>query len=167
MQSSSPPVDRRVRPAKTDLIDVEMLLRTLMAGCGANHAFVRWFPFPARPTRSAPGASRTREFDWRPPFAPEQNRWDNGDIGIEGCWALPRDRRAQLADLRQPDAAPLPLAAPARIQRPLNRLELVMTQIKGVEKARDAIVVFNCRLTTGTSGAVMRTYGACSMKPPP
>ena len=31
MQSSSLPVDRRARRAKTDVIDVEMLLRTLMA----------------------------------------------------------------------------------------------------------------------------------------
>ena len=31
MQPSSLPVDRRARRAKTDMIDVEMLLRTLMA----------------------------------------------------------------------------------------------------------------------------------------
>jgi transposase len=61
-------------------------------------------------------------------------------LGIEGYRALRRDRRVQLADLRQPDGAPLPLAALARIERLLDRLELVMTQIKRVEKAREAVV---------------------------
>jgi transposase len=36
MQPSSLPVDRRARRAKTDVIDVEMLLRTLMAWTGAG-----------------------------------------------------------------------------------------------------------------------------------
>jgi transposase len=60
--------------------------------------------------------------------------------GIEGYRALRRDRRVLLADLRQPDGASLPLAARARIERLLDRLELVITQIKGVEKVRDAVV---------------------------
>ena len=45
-------------------------------------------------------------------------------LGIEGYRALRRDRRVQLADLRQPDGGPLPLAALARIERLLDRLEL-------------------------------------------
>ena len=44
MQPSSLPVDRRARRAKTDIIDVEMLLRTLMAwlrGESGAHARAR------------------------------------------------------------------------------------------------------------------------------
>src|SRR5271166_6289032 len=84
MQSSSLPVDRRARRAKTDVIDVEMLLRTLMA--------------------------------WR------------------------RDRRKQLDVLRQPDGDPVPPLARARIERLLDRLELVLKLIAEVETARDAVL---------------------------
>ena len=51
MQASSLPVDRRARRAKTDLIDVEMLLRAYWLGCGASRGCVRWFRSPAKPTR--------------------------------------------------------------------------------------------------------------------
>ena len=51
MQPSSLPVDRRARRAKTDMIDAEMLLRTLMAWLRANLGSVRWFRSRARPTR--------------------------------------------------------------------------------------------------------------------
>jgi hypothetical protein len=44
-------VDRRARRAKTDMIDVEMLLRTLMAWLGAKLGSIRWFRSRARPTR--------------------------------------------------------------------------------------------------------------------
>lgn len=50
MQSSSLPVDRRARRAKTDVIDVEMLLRTLLAWL-RGRASARWFRFRAKPTR--------------------------------------------------------------------------------------------------------------------
>jgi transposase len=50
---------------------------------------------------------------------------------------LRRDRREQLANLRQPDGAPVPPAAQERIERLLDRLELVLKQIKTVEEARD------------------------------
>ncbi len=61
-------------------------------------------------------------------------------LGIDGYQALRRGRRSQLANLRQPDGEPVPPAARGRIERLLDRLELVMTQIKAVERARDAVV---------------------------
>ncbi len=51
MQSSSLPVDRRARRAKTDVIDVEMLYAHCWRGCAANRAFVRWSRFRAKKTR--------------------------------------------------------------------------------------------------------------------
>jgi transposase len=51
MQPSSLPVDRRARRAKTDKIDVEMLLRPLMAWLRGELASVRWFRSRARPMR--------------------------------------------------------------------------------------------------------------------
>ena len=46
-----PPVDRRARRTKTDIIDVEMLLRTLMAWPRASLEPVRWFRSRPRPMR--------------------------------------------------------------------------------------------------------------------
>ena len=51
IQPSSLPVDRRARRAKTDIIDVEMLLRTLMAWLRASLGSVRWCRSRAKPMR--------------------------------------------------------------------------------------------------------------------
>jgi transposase len=141
MQSSSLPVDRRARRAKTDVIDVEMLLRTLMAWLRGEPRVCSMVPVPSEADEEARRRHRERE-DLIGARRSLLNKIDGilATLGIEGYRALRRDRRAQLADLRQPDGAPLPLAALARIERLLDRLELVMTQINGVEKARDAVV---------------------------
>jgi len=46
-------------------------------------------------------------------------------LGVKGFRALRRDRRKQLTSLRQPDGDPVPQMARARIERLLDRLELV------------------------------------------
>jgi transposase len=51
VQPSSVPVDRRVRRAKSDGIDSELLLRTLLAWLRASRACVRWCRFLMRPMR--------------------------------------------------------------------------------------------------------------------
>ena len=61
-------------------------------------------------------------------------------LGIGGYRPLRRDRREQVETLRQPSGDPLPVHAKARLTRLLDRLELVLEQIKGLEKARDAVV---------------------------
>ena len=48
MQPSSLPVDRRARRAKTDIIDVEMLLRTLMAWLRGEPRVCSMVPDPER-----------------------------------------------------------------------------------------------------------------------
>src|SRR5271169_1659363 len=141
IQPSSLPVDRRARRAKTDIIDVEMLLRTLMAWLRGEPRVCSMVPVPSEADEEARRAHRERE-DLVGARRSLLNKIDGilATLGIEGYPALRRDRRARLADLRQPDGAALPPAALARIERLLDRLELVMTQIKGVEKARDAVV---------------------------
>ena len=47
MQPSSLPVDRRARRAKTDMIDVEMLLRTLMAWLRGEPRVCSMVPIPS------------------------------------------------------------------------------------------------------------------------
>ncbi len=52
-------------------------------------------------------------------------------LGIEGFRGLRRDRREQLPNLRQPNGEEIPAAAQGRIERLLDRLELVMVLIPG------------------------------------
>jgi transposase len=60
-------------------------------------------------------------------------------LGVKGYKALRRDRREQLNCARQPGGDPIPSKARARIERLLDRLELVLKLIDQVEQARDAV----------------------------
>ena len=59
MQPSSVPVDRRMRRAKSDRIDADMLLRTLLAWLRGEPRVCSMVPVPTRPPRmpAAPYAS--------------------------------------------------------------------------------------------------------------
>ena len=61
-------------------------------------------------------------------------------LGIKGYKALRRDRREQLNCARQPDGDPIPQKAKARIERLLDRLDLVLKLLEQVEAARDAVL---------------------------
>jgi transposase len=141
MQASSLPVDRRARRAKTDLIDVEMLLRALLAWLRGEPRVCSMVPIPSEADEEARRAHRERE-DLMGSRRSLLNKIDGilATLGIEGFRGLRRDRREQLANLRQPDGEKIPLAAQGRIERLLDRLELVIAQIKKIEAARDAVV---------------------------
>ena len=141
IQASSLPVDRRARRAKTDMIDVEMLLRTLLAWLRGEPRVCSMVPIPSEADEEARRAHRERE-DLTGSRRSLVNKIDGilATLGISGFRALRRDRREQPANLRQPDGAPVPPAAQERIERLLDRLELVLKQIKTVEAARDAVV---------------------------
>jgi transposase len=61
-------------------------------------------------------------------------------LGVGGYRPLRGDRRERLEALRRPGGGPLPAHAKARLIRLLDRLELVLQQIKVLEEARDAVV---------------------------
>ena len=61
MQPSSLPVDRRARRAKTDMIDAEMLLRTLMAWLRSEPRVCSMVPIPSEADEEARRAHRERE----------------------------------------------------------------------------------------------------------
>jgi len=138
MQASSLPVDRRARRAKTDMIDVEMFLRTWLR---CEPRVCSMVPIPSEADEEARRAHRERE-DLTGSRRSLVNKIDGilATLGISGFRALRRDRREQLANLRQPDGAPVPPAAQERIERSLDRLELILKQIKTVEATRDAVV---------------------------
>jgi transposase len=141
IQPSSLPVDRRARRAKTDIIDVEMLLRTLMAWLRGEPRVCSMAPIPSEADEEARRAYRERE-DLTGERRSIVNKIDGilATLGIKGYKALRRDRREQLTAVRQPDGDRIPQKARARIERLLDRLELVLKLIEQVESARDAIL---------------------------
>ena len=141
MQPSSLPVDRRARRAKTDVIDVEMLLRTLMAWLRGEPRVCSMVPIPNEADEEARRAHRERE-ELTGERRSIVNKIDGilATLGVKGFRALRRDRRDQLTSLRQPDGDPVPQMARARIERLLDRLELDLKLIDEVEATRDAVL---------------------------
>ena len=135
-------VSRRHRRAKTDKIDGELLLRTLLAWLRGE---------PRVCSMVAPASSeeedRRRLARERDILVEERTTHTNriagllATHGIRGFRPLRRDCRARLEDLNTGDGRPLPPKLKAEISRELDRLELVKQQIAEVEAARDALLV--------------------------
>jgi transposase len=132
---------RRRRRAKTDRIDGEALIRALLAYkrgeprvCAMLHV-----PTPEEEDRRR----LTRE---RKALTSERVRHVNRvkgllfGQGISGYEPLRRDRRECLEKLTTGDGRPLPPALKAQINRELDRLELLLKQIKAVEQSRDVML---------------------------
>ena len=134
-------VSRRWRRAKTDKVDGEALVRTLLAykrGEPRVCAMVR------APTPDAEDRRRiSRE---RKTLTAERVQHVNRIKGLlfaQGIGAyepLHRDRRTRLDALATGDGRPLPVHLKAQISRELDRLELLLEQIKAVEAERDHLL---------------------------
>jgi transposase len=133
-------VDRRARRAKTDRVDVERLLRSLMAylrGEPKVWSVVR-VPSVAEEDDRRLHRERGRLINER---IQHVNRI-KGLLAIHGIYAyqpLRRDRMQQLERLRTADGRSLSPRLKAEILRELQRLELVIGMIKTIEAERDAI----------------------------
>jgi transposase len=118
-----------------------MLLRTLMAWLRGEPRVCSMVPIPDEADEEARRAHRERE-----DLTGERRAIVNkiggilATLGVKGYRVLKGDRREQLALLRQPDGDRVPQAARIRIERLLDRLELVLRQIREVEAARDAVL---------------------------
>ena len=123
------------------LIDVEMLLRTLMAWLRGEPRVCSMVPIPSEADEEARRANRERE-DLTRERRSIVNKIDGilATLGVKGYKALRRDRRGQLNCALQPDGGAIPQKAKARIERLLDRLELVLKLIDQVESARDAVL---------------------------
>jgi transposase len=147
-------VNRRSRRAKTDRIDAEAMLRTLMAWArGERQVCAMVHP----PTREAEDARRlTRE---REALLAERIRHANrikGLLATQGVFGFEptlRDRRARLAAVRTPEGAALPHRLAAEIERQVDRLELAMQQLAVVEAARDAALAAEHVTRAASDGA--------------
>jgi transposase len=141
IQPSSVPVDRRARRAKTDALDVEMLLRTTLAWLRGEPRVCSMVPIPSEVEEDGRRPLRERQDLIKARLA-LTNKIDGvlATLGVGGYRPLRGDRRERLEALRRPGGGPLPAHAKARLTRLLDRLELVLQQIKVLEEARDAVV---------------------------
>ena len=139
VQPSSVPVDRRVRRAKSDGIDAELLLRTLLAWLRGEPRVCSMVPIPTEADEDARRGVRERQ-----DLLGERVAIANGvgsilaTLGVRGYDPLRRDRRGRLEELRTALWDPLPPRERARIGRMLDRLELVLAQLAELERQRDA-----------------------------
>lgn len=133
-------VDRRARRAKTDRVDVERLLRSLMAylrGEPKVWSVVR-VPSVAEEDDRRLHRERSRLINER---IQHVNRI-KGLLAIHGIYnyqPLRRDRMQRLEQLHTADGQTLPPRLKAEILRELQRLELAIGMIKTIEAERDAI----------------------------
>jgi transposase len=134
-------VPRRRRRAKTDAIDGETLLRTLLAW---QRGEPRVCAMVVPPTPEQEDRRRTsRE---RAVLLQERVRHVNrikgllAGQGITDYEPLHKDRRAHLAALKTGDGQPLPLRLKAELLREIELIELLIRQIAEVEVERDTAV---------------------------
>jgi transposase len=149
VQPSSVPVERTRRRAKSDKIDADLLLRTLLAWLRGEPRVCSMVPIPAEADEDARRPAREREDLLRERII-LTNRIGAllATLGIDGYDPLRRDRRARLTTLRTALDQPLPAHAHAKIVRSLDRLELVMVQIAALERQRDAVLTQEARDAT-------------------
>jgi transposase len=132
---------RRRRRAKTDRIDGEALVRTLLA-------YKR-----GEPRVCAMVKAPTPEEEDRRRLCRERKVLINERVlhvnrikgllfaqGVSGYEPLRRDRRQRLDELNTGDGRPLPGRLKRQIDRELDRLELLLEQIKAVEGERDELL---------------------------
>jgi transposase len=133
---------RRRRRAKTDKIDGEALLRALLAYKRGEPRVCSMVVAP-----SPDEEDRRRLCRERDTLTAERVRHVNrikGLLfaqGIADYAPLFRNRRKRLDELCTGDGRPLPQYVKAQISRELDRLELVLEQIKVVEKERDRVLL--------------------------
>jgi transposase len=134
-------VSRRRRRAKTDRIDGEALLRTLLAYKRGEPRVCSMVRVPSPEQEDMRRLSRERRT-----LVGERLTHVNrikgllASQGIRGYQPLRRDRRVRLEALQTGDGRPLGAHIRTLIRRELDRLELLCGQIKAVEAERDALL---------------------------
>jgi transposase len=134
-------VNRRARRAKTDAIDGETLVRTLMAWTRGERQVCSMVQPP-----SPEAEDRRRLTRERGTLIKERVQHTNRirgllcGQGIADYDPLRPDCLAQLEALTTGDGRPLPERLKAEIRREIERLELLCRQIAAVERERDTLV---------------------------
>jgi transposase len=132
---------RRRRRAKTDKIDGETLVRSLLAYKRGEPRVCSMVNAPTPEQEDQRRLCRERKV-----LTAERVLHVNRIKGLLFCQGicryepLRRDRRERLEELQTGDGRPLPPHLKAQVERELDRLELLLKQIKTVEGERDALL---------------------------
>jgi transposase len=132
---------RRRRRAKTDRIDGEALVRALLASKRGEPRVCAMVKAPSPQEEDRRRISRERKT-----LTAERVQHVNRIKGLlfaQGIGddePLHRNRRERLEELITGDGRPLPECLKAQIGRELDRLELLIEQVKAVEAERDAVL---------------------------
>jgi len=159
VEPASIAVPRRHRRAKTDAIDGEALLRTLMAFQRGEPRVCSMVVPPSPEAEDRRRLSRERRTLIKERIG-HVNRIKGllAAQGIAGYEPMRQDRRERLEELRTGDGRPLPPRLKAEIGRQLERLELLGRQIAAVEAERGALVQEEAPAQT-PAGLLMRLRG--------
>lgn len=132
---------RRRRRAKTDRIDGEALLRALLAHKRGEPRVCAMVLVPTPEEEDRRRISRERKALLNERIS-HVNRIKGllFGQGVSGYEPLRRDRRKRLEELKTGDGRPLPAHLKMQIGRELDRLELLVEQLKAVEAERDAML---------------------------
>jgi transposase len=138
VDAASIAVNRRSRRAKTDRIDVEKLLNTLMDWARGARRVCSMVRPPSPAEEDERRLTREREA-----LVIERTRHVNrikgllATQGVFGFEPMRKNRRTQLEQLCGWDGQPLPPRLKEELIRELNRLDLVISQVAAVEDERD------------------------------
>ena len=151
---------RRRRRAKTDKIDGEALVRALLAYKRGEPRVCAMVKAPTPEEEDRRRLCRERKV-----LTAERVRHVNRvkgllfSQGIVGYEPLRRDRRARLEELQTGDGRPLPTHLKAQIRRELDRLELLLEQVKAVEAERDALLAAEYAVTPASAAMLLDIKG--------
>ena len=150
---------RRRRRPKTDRIDGEALLRALLAYKRGEPRVCAMVKAP-----TAEEEDRRRLCRERKVLIAERIEHINRikgllfSQGISGYEPLRRDRRQRLEELTTGDGRALPTHLKTQISRELDRLELLLDQIKLAEAERDALLAERQAAAPGPTGRMLLEF---------
>ncbi|MAS03177.1 MAG: IS110 family transposase [Ahrensia sp.] len=141
VDAASIATSRRRRRVKTDRLDGETMIRALLAFKRGEPRVCSMLSVPT-PFEE----DRRRIVRERKVLMEERIRHSNRikgllfSQGIRGYDPLRRDRRERLETLRTGDGRELPVHLKSQVLRELDRMEMLLDQIKAVEAERDAML---------------------------
>jgi transposase len=153
VEAASIAVPRRRRRAKTDTIDGELLLRTLMAFKRGEPRVCAMVVVPSPDEEDQRRLSRERKT-----MIKERIEHINRIKGLMACQGITgfepmrAKARERLGELRTGDGRAIPERMKAEIRRELDRLALLRRQIAEVEAERDALLHTE-KVSNGSPGA--------------
>ena len=160
VDAASIAVNRRHRRAKTDAIDGETLLRTLMAWARGERRVCSMVRAPSREDEDRRRLTRERGT-----LLKERIQHTNrvrgllSGQGVQDYDPLRRDRFERLEALRTGDGRDLPPMLKEEIRRELDRIALVTTQLAVVERARDALIRMDAEERNNPAALLLKLKG--------